>query len=88
MPANLLWPVSAPLLYPRLPVYAVLSTRTALNFPCIVYLTSRRALVWGIIPHRSAPTKGHRLCDEPGRAGVVPVSQKRKGEEASRPSIP
>jgi hypothetical protein len=24
--------------------------RTALNFPCIVHLTSRRALVWGITP--------------------------------------
>jgi hypothetical protein len=32
------------------PLHAVLSMRTALNFPCIVHLTSRRALVWGITP--------------------------------------
>jgi hypothetical protein len=33
-----------------LPFHAVLCTRTALNFPCRVHLTSRWAVVWGITP--------------------------------------
>ena len=90
--AHVSTPVKAGVSTPSLPSpsHSTLSSTRGggLNLSSIVHLTTRRALVWGMTPPRSAPEKANRLLDELSRAGVALVPWMQKGGGASRQYIP